>query len=71
MRSPKEKAEELVFNFCQERMLHNYGYCNLDKKTAVQCALITVNEVRKVVDDNCLEYDDNYWDNVAIELRKL
>jgi len=69
--SPKEKAEELVLNFCKERMLHNYGYCNINKKTAKECALIAVNEIKRVVEDNCLEYDDNYWDKVVEEIRKL
>jgi len=67
----KEEAEELVLSFCKERMYHNYGYCNLDKKTAIQCALITVNRIKKVVEDNCLEYDDNHWNNLIIEIKKI
>lgn len=69
--NPKEKAEKLVSYYCEERIDYYYGKINIPIKTSKQCALIAVNEIKKVIEDNCLEYDDDYWDNVIIEIRKI
>ena len=78
--TPKEKAEELVFQFKIE--IHNhvpslqsriFESCVL--KSAKQCALITVDEIIKT---NPYEWDGedmnstiDYWEEVKQEIEKL
>jgi hypothetical protein len=38
---------------------------------AIKCALIAVDEIINVIEENCLEYDDNYWQEVKKEIEKL
>ena len=65
--TPKEKAEDLLHRY---DVLQTYieGF-NLEN--AKQCALIAVDEIINVIEDNCLEYDDNYWEDVKTEIQKL
>ena len=60
--TPKEKALDLVHKFCAENKYY---------ERAQQCALISVGEILKVIEDNCLEYEDDYWEQVKQEIEKL
>jgi len=69
--TPKEKAEELVdkmynidFNDDAREIAMRYPH-------AIKCALIAVDEIINVIEENCLEYDDNYWQEVKKEIEKL
>jgi hypothetical protein len=74
---PKEKAEELVDKF------ENYSFMDIDKRissfnSAKQCALIAVDEICEILEDNGLtfiEYHDRttieYWLQVKQEIEKL
>jgi preprotein translocase subunit SecE len=64
----KEKAKELINKYFKESDLL---YEDLTWTQAKECALITVDEILNVIEDNCLEYDDNYWQEVKQELEKL
>ena len=59
--TPKEKALELIDKFTFE----------IGKFNAKQSALISVGEILKVIEDNCLEYEDDYWEQVKKEIEKL
>lgn len=65
--TPKEKAIELV-NKYKEFTEDNYAesYCN-----AKQCALIAVDEVIDNIEDDFLENDLKYWQEVKQEIEKL
>jgi len=63
--TPKEKAEELVNKYLMNTPI---GFHIDDAK---ECALIAVDEIINVIEDNCLEYDDNYWIEVKQEIKKL
>ena len=61
-KTPKEKANELVqlFTFhCKE--------CD----NAILSAQFAVNEILKIIEDNCLEYEDDYWVQVKKEIELL
>ena len=60
--TPKEKALDLVHKFCVENKYY---------ERAQQCALISVGEILKVIEDNCLEYEDDYWEEVKKEIELL
>ena len=63
--TPKEKAEELVNRFIYRRT----DYVEIDD--AKQCALIAVDEI---LDNNLWfkdEVNNNYWQEVKIEIEKL
>ena len=63
--TPKEKAEELVNRFIYRRT----DYVEIDY--AKQCALIAVDEI---LDNNLWfkdEVNNNYWQEVKIEIEKL
>ena len=60
--TPKEKALDLVHKFAIENKYY---------ERAQQCALISVGEILKVIEDNCLEYEDDYWEQVKQEIEKL
>lgn len=66
----EEKAEEL-FNKFHLEVLDRDGTSAMNGFEAKQCALIAVDEILQVVEDNCLEYDDNYWQEVKQEIEKL
>ena len=59
--TPKEKALELIDKFTFE----------IGKFNAKQSALISVGEILKVIEDNCLEYEDDYWEQVKKEIENL
>lgn len=67
--TPKEKAVDL-WVFFYERQPEDYSdfFC---KKEAKVLAQKVVDEIMEVIDDNCLEYDDNYWQQVKTEIEKL
>ena len=58
----KEKAD----NLCTRFIYRTTEYISLND--AKQCALIAVDEIINVIEDNCLEYDDNYWQEVKEEI---
>jgi hypothetical protein len=63
--TPKEKAEELVDKF------ENYSFMDIDKRissfnSAKQCALIAVDEICEILEDNGLTFID-YHDRTTIE----
>ena len=62
----KLKAKELLDKMTTNA--HSLIYKNLYAK---ECALIAVDEILNVIEDNCLEYDDNYWQEVKQEIEKL
>lgn len=73
----KEKAKELINKM---DVIHYIKLINKNSKglpvsmyddQIKQCALICVDEIIKVVDDNCLEYDDHYWQEVKKEIELL
>jgi len=68
----KEKALEL-FNTYFKNITLGFLVPNLDvhKESAKSCALLCVDEIIEVIKDNCLEYDDNYWENVKKEIELL
>ena len=59
--TPKEKALELIDKFTFE----------IGKFNAKQSAIISVGEILKVIEDNCLEYEDDYWEEVKKEIELL
>ena len=62
--TPKEKAEELV-----DKMLFCYQG-NIDKYTAKQCALISVDEVLDNLEDHTGK-DIKFYNQVKQEIEKL
>ena len=72
----KEKAEELVNNykiiiesFLNPFFMHSYMQDVF--YFSKNCAITAVDEIIEVIKDNCLEYDDNYWENVKKEIELL
>jgi len=69
--TPIEKAQELVnkmFNCDKSTPEESMAMLLIHAK---QCALIAVDEIINVIEDNCLEYEDNYWEEVKTEIKKL
>jgi len=69
----KEKARELVDKY---KMVHEDERGSVWNEISIhtwskQSALITVDEILNVIEDNCLEYDDNYWQEVKQEIESL
>ena len=63
--TPKEKAEEIYYNFTTYAPLHK------DNK---QCALIAVNEILKYIGEDDFIYPSpqfEYWKEVKEEINKL
>ena len=65
--TPKEKAEELVYKFMDNR---------ISWKQAKQCALIAVDEIIKSIDFDWMEVQNlesqhRYWQEVKQEIEKL
>ena len=60
MSNPKEKAEELIFDFSDVGLITSIE--------AKQCALIAVDEIINAVNEWCEDY---YWLQVKQELEKL
>jgi hypothetical protein len=60
--TPKEKAEELYF-----KMYDVYGYDDY-RLRAIKCALITVDEILKIIHTNM---EDKYWQEVKREIENL
>ena len=75
--SPQEKAQELLDKMTkqtyeyQEYAGANYTTYEIGYQGGKKCALIAVNEILNVIEDNCLEYDDNYWQEVKQEIENL
>ena len=74
--TPKDKAMELVYKY--ENLVTSwdcyYYTCILVENRLPdmkECALIAVDEILKIIEDNCLEYDDNYWQEVRQEIENL
>ena len=67
--TPKQKAKELVFKFIQ------YTPVEYEYEYAIQCALIAVDEILKVLYSlkfgNALSEELDYWDEVKQELNNL
>lgn len=68
--TPKDKAQELVEKF-YFNVLDRDGTGAMNRFEVKQCALIAVDEILEVVEDNCLEFDDNYWQEVKQEIEKI
>lgn len=66
--TPKEKAEEIWMKLFQKQ-IEVTG--NGDGNLCVELALIAVDEILNVIENNCLEYDDNYWEEVKNEIKQL
>jgi hypothetical protein len=67
MKTPKEKASELVFKM-------NFSHPEFELYVAKQCALIAVDEIMKAVGWEEMELGvdrDNYWQEVKQEIKKL
>jgi hypothetical protein len=71
--TPKQKAQELV-----DKMYFSRRYDDIENyipakawEHSKMCALIAVDEIINVIEENCLEYDDNYWQEVKKEIEKL
>ena len=67
--TPKEKAKQLT-----EKMINGFQF-NIDEYTAIQCALIAVDEI---LDVDCKsmneeDFDEHieYWEEVKQEILKL
>jgi hypothetical protein len=66
--TPKEKAKELVAKF----MPHSTG--NSNRNEAIECALIAVDEILKVCENEISHCSDKtyfYWEEVKQEIEKL
>ena len=69
--TPKEKAEELFMD-----MKYHIPYVHdptepSEDKIAKECALIAVDLVIENIEDDYLETDLKYWQEVKIEIQKL
>ena len=68
--NPKEKAQYLFDKMYWYQNTNIWG--NISQVgNAKQCALVVVDEIINVIEDNCLEYDDNYWQEVRNEIELL
>jgi len=68
----KEKALELGNKMYNGSVFSKTIKEHLDElQNAKRCALIAVDEIIKIIEDNCLEYDDSYWNEVKQEIEKL
>lgn len=75
--TPKEKAIELVGTFAQYTKVAK-GISGFDLTDAIKCAIICVNEILNVTHedsynrkDNRSMFDNQYWQEVKSELKKL
>lgn len=63
--TPKEKAAQLVVD-------NQLKVRSLDYKEAVQCAIITVDEVLNFIHTDAFSYtNEEYWQQVKKEIEKL
>ncbi len=69
--TPKEKAESLLALMYDVDFWDDEDQPIMQHHHARKCALIAVDEIINVIEDNCLEYDDNYWNEVKTEMNKL
>ena len=69
--TPKENAESLLALMYDVDFLDDEDQPTMQYHHAKKCALIAVDEVINVIEENCLEYDDNYWQEVKKEIEKL
>lgn len=67
MENSKDKAKDLINKFPQYDWDENKGYIQNMKETVRICNKV-IDEITEVVNDNCLEYDDNFWSEVRKEL---
>ena len=65
--TPKEKAEEL-FNKYYSYLKANLMHDEEAREDAKECALITVDEILKIIHTNM---EDKYWQEVKQEIEKL
>lgn len=70
MKTSKEKAEELVYEYdFLQAVIEGFSF-----NDAKQCALIAVDEIMKAVGWEEMELGvdrDNYWQEVKTEIKKL
>lgn len=78
--TPKEKAKELIEKFIPMFSYWDYyNDCSRDKniviKDSKRCALIAVNEILDLIEDNDIDVWDynifKYWAEVLSEIEKL
>lgn len=69
MKTPKEKAEELVEMFMNIKQLKLSDYSIIYHPTAKQCALLTVDEIFYVLPDIHELWE--YWYQVKQEIENL
>lgn len=80
--TPKEKAMQLFFDMRKAEIgyiQHHGSHIKIEyhhdsilvSNCAKKHALIAVDEILQVIEDNSLEYDDNFWDKVKTEIQKL
>ena len=73
--TPKEKAEELVDKYMNIRNVKLSDYSIIYLPTAKQCALISVDEILKAVDNPDEKYSMkdsvDYWQEVKQEIENL
>jgi hypothetical protein len=62
--TPKEKAAEMIESFMNIKQQELGDHSIIHYRTAKQCALITVNELLKQVD----ELSNDYWQEVKQEI---
>jgi hypothetical protein len=69
--TPKEKAKELVGNFCNVEFLKDYE--GMDYELAKECAIIAVDEILKAVESDWsfMEKRKEYWKQVKKEIENL
>lgn len=72
--TPKIKAKELFKKFSKGKDDHGWSLCEFDS-CAKQCALISVDEILNVLDNNDIQgYSQDliyYWQEVKQEIEKL
>jgi hypothetical protein len=73
--TPKEKAKDLVDNFIDKMFYLRDGYNASEVfATAKQCALIAVDEILKVCENEISHCSDKtyfYWEEVKQQIEKL
>jgi len=69
--TPKENAESLLALMYDVDFCDDEGQPTMQYHHAKKCTLIAVDEIINVIEENCLEYDDNYWQEVKKEIEKL
>lgn len=69
MKTPKEKAEELVEKYQNYVSEKDFFGDDRSKENAIQCAKIAVDEITKEVEE--MISISNYWRDVKEELDKL